>query len=134
MIVSHHLLSRCEQAQEEQRLLAMVSNTDNPLLKDEAKEYEEQEKKKTTLRNSLMSQLNEREAMKYLEKTALQHERGEMKKVWEMQDIEEAVLKNAALEKKAKLGKELLEDQLNQLDKKKMLKAWDRQEDEQVRI
>ena len=130
--VPHLTSSRCEQAQEEQRLLAMVSNSDNPLLKDEAKVWEEHEKKKKTLAESLRSQLDEREAMKYLEKKTLEHERVEMKKIWEMQDVEDIVTRNAALEKKAKLGKELLQDQLQQLEKKKMFKAWDRQEDEQV--
>jgi hypothetical protein len=125
-------LIKCEQVEEEKRLLAMIAQTENPLLGNDDKDFEEHQKKKKELFENLKGQLNEKEAMKYLDKLAVEHERNEMRKVWEMQDMEDIVLKNATLERKHKLGKELLDDQLLQLEKKKMEKALDRQEDEQM--
>ncbi|CAG7836627.1 unnamed protein product [Allacma fusca] len=130
-LAEKHLI-KCEQAEEEKRLLAMIAQTSNPLLGDDVKDLEELQKKKKELFESLRGQLDEKEAMKYLDKLAVEHERHEMRKVWEMQDMEDIVIKNATLERKHKLGKELLDDQLLQLEKKKMEKALDRQEDEQM--
>jgi len=126
-------LIKCEQAEEERRVLAVIAQDKaHALIPDESKEVEIVEQKKKDLMAAIQLQLQEKEAYKFLQKEMLEAERAGMRRAWEQADLKEMKLMALQTEKKHKLGSELLEDQMFHLSLQRQLKELEKAEDQKV--
>ncbi|XP_021960513.1 cilia- and flagella-associated protein 45-like [Folsomia candida] len=126
-------LIKCEQAEEQRRLDALMKqDQEHALIKDDDKEIEILEQKKKDLMASLKAQLDEHEAMTFYFKEMKEREGEEMKRLWEQYDMEEIQRKSLEREKKAKLGLELLENQMLAVERMRREKEIDKELDQKM--
>jgi len=126
-------LIKCEQAEEERRLLALIEqDKGKALIKDDDEEVKLECEKKHTLMAALKAQLDQQEAMKFWSKEKQEAERAQMRQMWEQWDVEEMTKRALADEKKHQLGVELLEDQIKHVEMQKELKEMDKQLDQKM--
>lgn len=126
-------LIRCEQAEEQRRLDALMKqDAEHALIKDDDKELEKIEEKKKDLMAALQAQIDEQEAMKFYFKELGDREAQEMKKLWEKNDMEEIQRKMLAKEKRMNLGMELIENQMMAVERMRMEKEMDKALDQKM--
>jgi hypothetical protein len=127
-------LIRCEEAEEQRRLDALMKqDQEHALIKDDDKEMEILEQKKKDNMASLQAQLDEQEAMKFYFKEMKEKEGEEMQRMWEQFDMEEIQKKTLERERRQKLGLELLENQLQAVERARMEKEIDKELDQKVK-
>ncbi|ODN05769.1 Cilia- and flagella-associated protein 45 [Orchesella cincta] len=126
-------LIKCEMSEEERRLVELMKQDKKyALIKDPDEELAQVQQKKINLMASIQAQLDEHEAMKFLMKEQKECEREEMKRIWEQQDCEEMTKKALEREKKAKLGLDLIANQMEIVDRKMKEKEMDRELDQRI--
>lgn len=103
------------------------------LIKDPDEELAILHQKKIDLMASLKAQLDEHEAMKFLQKERKEQEREEMKRIWEQQEMEEIEKKALERERHAKLGLELIANQVEIVERRMKEKEMDKELDQRVK-
>jgi len=129
---------RCEQKEEERRLDELMKQAaldkESALANDEQAALEKEEQKKRDLMAALQNQLDEHEAMKFLTKEQQEVENKEIRKIWESWEVEEMQKRAAEREKKEKLAVELIQDQMDHVERARKEKEMDKQLDQMVKL
>lgn len=127
------LFCRCEIVEEERRMDALMEQDKKyVLIKDPQEEIEREKQKKIYNMATLKAQMDEMDAYRFMNKQQKICEREEMRKIWEQQDMEELKKKHLDKEFKAKFGLELVQNQLDALERRMKEKEMDIEMDKKV--
>lgn len=120
-------------SEEERRLVELMKQDKKfVLIKDPDEELAVMHQKKKDLMASLKAQLDEHDAMKFLLREQQECEREEMRRIWEEQDMEDLAKKACDRERKARLGLELIANQIETVERRMKEKEMDKELDQRV--